>query len=169
LGALRRGFGIDATAALAQLTGDLITTGQGAVSLIRAGIGNPALISRTLANLQKHIQSFSPNLRMRPAGGGFYLLTSPSITFAIGVVGNQLVAGNASPAQLRAFATSPTKPSGGHGAISFSESLPQVLKLTGALVHSAQAQLILSQLKSYSGWIANTPSALTGHVVVTIK
>jgi hypothetical protein len=79
------------------------------------------------------------------------------------------VAGNAPVSKLRAFATKPTTPSGGRGAIAFSESLPQVLKLTGGLVHSTQAQLILSQLKSFSGWIGNTPSALTGNALITIK
>lgn len=169
LGALRRGFGIDVSGALSQLTGDLITAGQGSVSLIRAGVSNPAVVSQTLANLQKHIQTLSAQTTMRPVGHGFYLVTNPSLTFAVGLVGNQLVAGNASVARLRAFAAEPTKPSGGRGAISFSESLPQVLKLTGGLLHSAQAQLILSQLNDFSGWIANTPSALTGNALVTIK
>ena len=169
LGALRNGFGIDATGALAQLTGDLITAGEGQISLIRAGVSNPASVSRTLANVQKHIHSLSPSVGMRPAGGGFYEVTSPSLTFAVGLVGNQLVAGNASIAKLHAFAIKPTTPSGGHGAIAFSESLPQVLKLTGGLVHSAQAQLILSQLNHFSGWLANTTSALTGNALVTIK
>jgi hypothetical protein len=169
LGALRRGFGIDATGALAQLTGDLITAGQGPVSLIRAGVGNPALVAQTLANLQKHIQTLSPQTSMRSLGHGFYVVTNPSLRFTIGVVGDQLVAGNASLSRLRSFAAEPTKPSGGHGAISFSESLRQVLGLTGALLHSTQAQLILSQLQDFSGWIANTTSALTGNALVTIK
>jgi hypothetical protein len=169
LGALRRGFGIDVTGALGQLTGDLITAGEGQVSLIRAGVANPAVVSQTLANLAKHIQSLAAGTSMKPLGGGFYLVSRQSVTFAVGLVGNQLVAGNAPISKLRTFATKPTTPSGGHGAIAFSESLPQVLKLTGALVHSTQAQLILSQLKSFSGWIANTPSALTGNALVTIK
>jgi hypothetical protein len=169
LGAVRRGFGIDVTGALGQLTGDLITAGEGQVSLIRAGVGNPALVSQTLANVAKHISSLAAGTSMRPLGGGFYLVSRPSLTFAVGLVGNQLVAGNASISKLRAFATKPTTPSGGQGAIAFSESLPQVLKLTGGLVHSSQAQLVLSQLKSFSGWIANTPSALTGNALVTIK
>ncbi|MBV9606080.1 MAG: DUF3352 domain-containing protein [Solirubrobacterales bacterium] len=167
--ALRNGFGIDATGALSRLTGDLITTGQGPVSLIRAGISDPASVSQTLANLQKHIHTLSPRTNMRPIGGGFYLVTGRSLTFAVGVVGAQLVAGNVSPARLRAFATEPTTPSSGQGAIAFSESLPQVLKLTGGLLHSAEAQVILSQLGDFSGWIANTPSALTGNALVTIK
>ncbi len=169
LGALRRGFGIDVTGALGKLTGDLITAGEGQTSLIRAGVSDPAAVRQTLSNLQKHIHSFSPNINMRPAGGGFYLITSPSLTAAVGLVGNQLVAGNASIAKLRAFATKPTTPSGGHGAISFKESLPQVLKLTGGLVRSPQAQLILSQLNSFSGWIADTTSALTGNLQITLK
>lgn len=169
LGALKRGFGIDVTGALGQLTGDLITAGQGRVSLIRSGVSNPAVVSQTLANLAKHIQSLAVGTSMRPLGGGFYLISRQSLTFAIGVVGSQLVAGNTSVSQLRAFAAKPTTPSGGHGAIAFSESLPQVLNLTGGLVHSAEAQLILSQLKDFSGWIANTPSALTGNALVTIK
>jgi hypothetical protein len=169
LGALSRGFGIDVTGALGQLTGDLITAGQGPVSLIRAGVGNPAVVSRTLANVQQHIGALAQGTSMRPIGGGFYLVTRQSLRFAIGVVGDQLVAGNASVAKLRAFAANPTKPSGGHGAIAFSESLPQVLKLTGGLVHSTEAQLILSQLRDFSGWIANTPSALTGNALLTIK
>lgn len=169
LGALRSGFGIDATGALGQLTGDLITAGQGPVSLIRAGVGNPALVGQTLANLQKHIQTLSPRTSMRSLGRGFYVVRNPSLTVTIGLVGNQLVAGNTSVARLRAFAAEPTKPSGGRGAIAFSESLPQVLKLTGGLLHSPQAALILSQLQDFSGWIANTPSALTGNALVTIK
>ena len=96
-------------------------------------------------------------------------MTSKSLTFNVGLVGDQLVAGNASVAKLHAFATKPTTTSTGHGAIAFTESLPQVIKLTGALVHSAQAQLILSQLQDFSGWIGNTPSALTGNALVTIK
>ena len=169
VGALRRGFGIDATGALSRLTGDLITAGEGQVGLIRAGVSDPATVSQTLANLQKHIHSFSAKVNMRPLGGGFYLVTSQSVNIAVGVVGNQLVAGTASPAKLRAFAAQPTTPSGGHGAIAFKESLPQVLKLTGGLVRSPQAQLILSQLNDFSGWIANTPSALTGNALITIK
>src|SRR5690348_4340067 len=125
LGALRNGFGIDVTGALGQLTGDLITAGEGQVSWIRAGVGNPAAVSQTLANLSKHIQSLAPGTSMRPVGGGFYVVSRPSLTFAVGLVGNQLVAGNASIAKLRAFATRPTTPSGGQGAIAFSESLPQ--------------------------------------------
>lgn len=169
LGALRRGFGIDVTGALGQLTGDLITAGEGQVSLIRAGVSDPAVVSQTLANLQKHIQSLGPGTSMKAIGGGFYVVSRQSLNFVVGLVGNQLVGGNASVSKLRAFATNPTKPSGGHGAIAFSESLSQVLKLTGALVHSTQAQLILSRLKDFSGWIGNTPSALTGNALVTIK
>ena len=169
LGALRRGFGIDAAGALGQLTGDLITAGQGPVSLIRAGVANAAVVAQTLANLQKHIQTLSPQTSMRSVGGGFYVVTNASLRFTIGLVGNQVVAGNTSLARLRSFAAEPTKPSGGHGAISFSESLPQVLKLTGGLLHSTQAQLILGQLQGFSGWIANTTSALTGNALLTIK
>jgi hypothetical protein len=169
LGALRKGFGINVTGALGQLTGDLITAGEGPVSLFRAGVNNPAVVSQTLANVQKHIQSLAPRTTMRPVGGGFYLVNRPSLTFAVGLVGNQLVAGNASVSKLRSFATKPTTPSGGHGAIAFSESLQQVLKLTGSFVRSPQAELILSQLRDFSGWMANTPSALTGNALVTIK
>jgi hypothetical protein len=169
LGALRTSFGIDVTGALGQLTGDLITAGEGQGSLVRAGVSNPALVSQTLANVQKHIQTLAAGTSMRPLGGGFYLVSRRSLSFAVGVVGSQLVAGNAPLSKLRAFATGPAKPSGGRGAIAFSESLPQVLRLTGSLVRSPQAQLILGQLRDFSGWIANTPSALTGNALVTIK
>jgi hypothetical protein len=123
----------------------------------------------TLAALQGHIQVFSPKVHMRPLGGGFYLVTTPTATLTVGVVGNQIVAGNAAPAKLRAFASAPTVPSGGHGAIVFNASLSQALKLTGSLVKSAQAQLILSELKQFSGWLAATPSALTGNLTLTVK
>jgi hypothetical protein len=169
LGALRQSFGIDAIGTLGQLTGDLIATGQSQVSLIRAGVTNPAVVSQTLANVQKHIGALAPGTSMSPAGGGFYRVTRQSVTFVVGLVGNQLVAGNTTPAKLRAFASSPTAPASGHGAIAFSESLAQALKLTGGLVHSPQAQLILSQLRDFSGWIGNTPSALTGNLQLTIK
>ena len=169
LGALKSGYGIDVTGALGQLTGDLITAGQGQISLFRAGVSDPASVSRTLAAVQSHIQIFSPNVHMRSVGGGFYAVTSPSLNLTVGVVGNQIVAGNASPARLRVFAAAPTAPSSGHGAIAFNSNLSQAIKLTGGLVKSAQAQLILSELRQFSGWLAASPSALTGNLTVTVK
>jgi Protein of unknown function (DUF3352) len=169
LGALRSGFGIDVNGTLGQLTGDLIAAGSGKLSTIRATVTNPATVSQTLANLQKHIHVLSPSTSMSPVGGGFYRVSTRSLIFNVGVVGNQIVGGNASPAQLREFASKPTSRSTGQGAIAFSESLGQVTKLTGALLHSPQAQLVLSQLQSFSGWMGNTPSALTGNLLVTIK
>lgn len=169
LGALRSAYGIDATGALGQLTGDLITAGQGQVSQIRAGVSDPASVSKTLAAVQAHIQAFSPKVQMKPVGGGFYLVTSPTLTVNVGVVGSQLVAGNTSVAKLRAFAAEPTTPSTGHGAIAFNASLSQALKLTGGLVKSAEARLVVSELNSFSGWLAATPSALTGNLTLTVK
>jgi hypothetical protein len=169
LGALKSAYGIDVTGALGQLTGDLITAGQGQTSLIRAGVTDPASVRQTLAALQSHIHLFSPKIQMSSIGGGFYTVKSPTVTLTVGVVGNQIVAGNASPARLRAFAAAPTAPAGGHGAIALNADLSQALKLTGGLVKSAQAQLVLSELKQFSGWIEATPSALTGNLSLTIK
>lgn len=169
VGALRSAYGLDVTGTLAQLTGDLITSGQGPVSLIRAGVSDPGSVSKTLAALQSHIQTFSSSLRMRPLGGGFYAVASRTVNLTVGVIGNQLVAGNATPAKLRAYASAPTAPAAGHGAIAFNASLAQALKFTGGLVHNSQAQLILSELNSFSGWIGATPSALTGNMTVTVK
>jgi Protein of unknown function (DUF3352) len=169
LGALRSAYGIDATGALGQLTGDLITAGQGQVSQIRAGVSDPASVSKTLAAIQAHIQAFSPKVHMTPVGGGFYLITTPTLTVNVGVVGSQIVAGNTSVAKLRAYAAAPTAPSSGHGAVAFNSSLSQALKLTGGLVKSAQAQLVISELKQFSGWLAATPSALTGDLTLTVK
>lgn len=167
--ALRRATGIDVNGALGLLTGDLITSGAGTLGLVRAGVSDPARARRTLADLQSHIQTFSPKLRMKPVGGGFYLLTSPKIRLNIGVVGSQVVAGDAAPARLRAFATAPTSGSGGHGAVAFRVSLQQVARLTGSLVQSPDARLVLGQLRDLTGWLAATPSALTGNLTVTVK
>lgn len=169
LGALKSAYGIDVTGALGQLTGDLITAGQGQVSLIRAGVTDPASVRSTLSALQSHIQVFSPKIRMSAIGGGFYAVKSPTINLNVGVVGNQIVAGNASPARLRAFAAAPTAPAAGHGAIALNTDLSQTIKLTGGLVKSARAQLVLSELKQFSGWIEATPSALTGNLTLTVK
>jgi hypothetical protein len=169
LGALRGAYGIDVTGTLGQLTGDLITAGQGQVTLIRAGVTDGASVSQTLAALRSHIQAFSPKVHMRSVGGGFYAVTSPSVNLTVGVVGNQIVAGTVSPARLRAFASASTAPSAGHGAIAFNASLSQALKLTGGLVKSAEAQLVLRELKQFSGRVAATPSALTGNMTVTVK
>jgi hypothetical protein len=162
--ALRGAAGVDFNRVVALLTGDLITGREGASTVVRAGVSDPKLAAQTLATLQRH-----PNLHMTPVGGGFYTVQSQGKTVTVGIVGSQFVAGAVSAAQLRAFATAPTVPSGGHGAIVFRASLSQSLGRIASLVRSPQAQAILSQLGQFSGWMGVTPSALTGDATVTVK
>ena len=168
---IRAKTGVDVNSLPSQLSGDLISASQGHTDLVRVGVSNPAAVSAAFAKLQAHVHSLSPKLSATPIGAGFYALKEGSSkTFDVGVVGNQIVAGNATPAALRQFAAEPTAPAAGaQGALAFRVSLQQALRLTGGLLHSPQATLVLSQLGDLTGWLAASPNAMTGSATLSIK
>jgi hypothetical protein len=87
-----------------------------------------------------------------------------------GVVGDQLVIGRATPAQLRAFAAAPTTPApGAKGPVAFRVALADLLHLALHSTPSQTAQLILGLLGDITGWIANSPAALTGNATLAVK
>jgi hypothetical protein len=170
LATLRSKTGVDLNSLIGELSGDLVTAGGGNTELVRVGVSQPAAVSAMFAKLASHIHSMSPQLSATALPGGFYAVRHGKDTFNVGVVGNQIVGGNVPPAALRGFAATPTSPlSGAQGAMAFSASLAQALKLTGDLVHSPQAELVLSQLGDVTGWLSVSPSALTGSATLGIK
>ena len=94
---------------------------------------------------------------MRPAGGGFYQVTSPSLTFAADWWAISWWPGTPPlPSCMRSRSSHDT-PSGGHGAIAFSESLPQVLSYRAVWCTPAQRRDRSSvSCNHFSGWLANT-------------
>ena len=168
--AIRAKTGVDVNSLLSQLSGDLVSTSQGHTDLVRAAVSSPTAVSQMFAKLQSHLRSLSPKLSATSIGAGFYALKEGSKTYNVGVVGNQIVAGNATPAALRQFAAEPVAPAAGaHGALAFRVSLQQALHLTGNLVHAPEATLILSQLGDVTGWLSASPGALTGSATLSIK
>ena len=89
--------------------------------------------------------AFSKGTRVHPLGGGLYRIRETSGTdLTRGVVGNQLLLGKASPAQIRGFAGAPSAsvPSAA-GALSFRIALPDLLHLTLERAPSPAAQQFL--------------------------
>ena len=127
--------------------------------------------SRTLSKLASQPKGiFSKATSFTPLGGGFYAIKEPKQTITIGVAGNQLVAGKASVADLRAFAGLPTTPAAGaQGSVAFRVGLAQLLRIALKAAPPKIAESIFSSLGDITGWLASSPSALTGNATLALK
>jgi hypothetical protein len=168
---LRRKTGVDVNSLLTLVSGNLIVESDTRTTMGRVAVSDPAAASRTLARLATQPHSvFAGATTLTPGPGGFYLIRERRKTpIQIGVVGNELVAGKAAPAQLRAFAAAPATPAAGaHGSVAFRISLPGLLTVVLKHAPSQLAQLVLSKLGDITGWTAATPSGLTGTATLSI-
>jgi hypothetical protein len=85
-------------------------------------------------------------------------------------VGSEFVAGTASPAELRAFASAPAAAApGAQGAAAFRIALSQLLALTLPHAPSPMIQQVLRSLGDITGWTSASPTALTGSATLGVK
>jgi hypothetical protein len=163
--------GIDFNSVASLLTGDLDIDSDTHTTVGRATVSNPVAMAQTLSKLA-HAPSgvFKHGVSFAGLGGGFYAIREPKVTINVGVVGNQLVAGRATAAQLRAFARAPTAPAAGApGSVSFRIGLLDLLKLTLRRAPPVVVQTILNSVGDITGSAAASPSALTGSASIAIK
>ncbi len=169
--AVKKRTGVDLNSLASLLTGDLIIDSDTHTTMGRVTVSNASTAASTLAKLAGAPQGlFKKATRVAKLPGGFYAIHEGTTTITIGVVGDQLVAGKATPAQLRTFAAMPTSASSfAHGSVAFRIGLIDLLHLALKSAPSPIVQTLLSQLGDISGWAASSPSALTGSATLAIK
>ena len=169
--ALRAKTGIDINSLVKLLSGELIVGSNSRTTIARVGVIDPSAAARTLSKLASSPSGlFSRAERSTKLAGGIYSIKEPRRSIDIGVVGNQLVAGNVNPARLHAFAAAPATPAtGAKGTVAFRVSLPQLLRMRLRRPPSQAVASILSQLGDITGWNSAGPSGVNGDASVAIK
>ena len=170
--AVRSKTGVDLTSLIKLATGDLIVDSDTHTTIGRVQVSDPATAKTTIAKLAAHPAAISrtpPTIKRLP--GGFYAIKSPhSKAVMVGVVGNELVAGQASPAQLRSFAVAPPAPAtGAQGAVAFKIALADVVRLASKRPLTGIGATVVKMLGDLTGWAAASPSELTGTATLTVK
>ncbi len=170
--AVKSKTGVDLTSLIKLATGDLIVDSDTHTTIGRVQVSDPAAAKSTIAKLAAHPSAISrtpPTIKRLP--GGFYTIKSPhSKAVTVGVVGNQLVAGRATPAQLRSFATAPPVPAtGAQGAVAFKIALADVIRLASKQALTGIGGTVVKMLGDLTGWAAASPSQLTGNATLAIK
>jgi len=170
--ATRAKTGVDLNSLIQLLTGDLIIASNTKTAMGRVGVTNAATAARTLAKLASVPRGLDSSAKSVTKTGDFYAITDAkgSVT-RIGIVGNQLVVGTASAAELQRFASeTPTPAAGANGSVAFRIGLASLLQLAmhGQSVPQA-AQAILSSLGDITGWASSSTSGITGDATVAVK
>jgi hypothetical protein len=169
---LRRRAGIDLGSLASRFSGDMNVESDTRTTLARAQVSDPSSVAQILLKLTKPGTSGSASKRaaLSPLGGGLYSITSSKPQVTVGVIGDQLVVGRATTAQLHAFAaTPPATASSGTGSVTFRIALAQLLQITLKKAPSPLAQQMLSRLGDLTGSAGATTSGLTGTATLALK
>jgi hypothetical protein len=168
--AVRKRTGADLNSLIKLLTGNLIVSSDTHVTMARADVSNPSSAASILSKLVSAPRLvFSKATSVSKLGGGFYGINEPGQSVTVGVVGNQLVAGKASPAQLRGFASTATTPApGAQGSMAFRVGLLALLRIGLKQAPPQLAQSILSRLGDITGWTSASPSGINGSATLAI-
>ncbi|MGH2877110.1 MAG: hypothetical protein ACRDLV_12740, partial [Solirubrobacteraceae bacterium] len=157
--ALKLATGIDVNSQIAALSGNLNLESDGHTALVRIQLANPSSFSTMLSKLAG--ASALTGGGLRSLGGGFYSIQAGK-QVTVGVVGNQLVAGNATPAQLTAYAGTTASASPGAGAVAFRIALPQLVALALHGAPGPAEQQVLRLLGDVTGSLQSSTGGLTG-------
>jgi hypothetical protein len=164
--------GVDINSLVKLATGDLIVDSDTHTTMGRVQVSDPAAAKTTIAKLA----SVPASLTRKPPkitnlGGGFYTIKSGrSKPVTVGLVGDELVAGQGTPAALRTFAATPAVPaSGAQGAVAFRVALADVIRLASKKAPSGIGAKIIDMLGDLTGWSAAAPSGITGAATVSFK
>ena len=173
VGTLKRRTGFDLTTFLAMLTGTLDISSDTKTTIGRVGISDPASVTAMVNKLAAAPSiAFSEGTRIRPLGGGLYNVHEPSgPDLTLAVVADQLLVGRATPAQIRAFATTSTTPvPGTSGALAFRVSLQNLLHLTlKGVPPPPAAQQLLNMLGDLTGSVSATVNGLSGTATLAVR
>lgn len=166
----RSGYDLNTFAAL--LTGDLVIESNTKTTMARAEVSDPASAARQLAALAPVVRDVLPAASgISRLPGGFYAIRQGhGKAFDLGLVGHELAAGLATPAQLRAFAAAPaTAVPGAQGSVAVRIGLLELLRVALRNAPSQLVQSVLSTLGDVTGSVSATPAGLTGHLSLAVK
>ncbi len=169
---LKRRAGFDLNAFIATLTGTFDISSDTKTTIARVGVANPAAVKTMISKLVVTPSlAFAKGTKISALGGGLYELREASGTkLTLGVVADQLLAGKATPAEIRAFARAPTSTvPGATGAASFRVGLVELLHITLKRTPSPAAQQLLGLLGDLTGSVSATPSGMSGTATLALK
>jgi hypothetical protein len=169
--AIRKTTGADLNSMLKLFTGDLIIASDTKTTVGRAQVSDGAAAKSTLAKLMSAPRGvFGPGTKVARAGDFRAVTDANGSTVHLGIVGDQLVVGKASPAQLRAFAATPATPAtGAQGTVAFRIALVELLRLTMRQSLPPSIAPILASLGDITGWLQSSTSAVTGSATLAVK
>jgi hypothetical protein len=168
---LKRRAGIDIGAQANLLTGNLNVASDTRTTVARAQVSNVSAAGKLLSKLSAPGSGASGGKAygLTAIGGGFYTITSSKPKLTIGLVGNELLLGRATPAELRAFGATPTEGGPDTGSVTFRIALPQLLAIALRHAPSPTEQQLLGLIGDLTGAASATPTGLTGTATLGLK
>jgi hypothetical protein len=159
------------TSFLNQLSGNTVIASNVQTTVGRLALSDPSQAETQLKTLMTSPGLFNGGTKPTSLGGGFYAVADNSTVLTLGITGDQLVLGKASPAQLKAFAAQPATPApaGTQGTLAFRVALPELFKLVLHTEPSGIAATVLNLLGDVTGSNQTSTSAMTGTATLAVK
>ena len=170
--ALRAKTGVDLNSLIKLLTGDLIISSDTKTTMGRVTVTDPTAAADILAKLTTAPKALFKSATSVTKQGSFYAIKKANgSSILVGLVGNQLVVGKATQADLEQFAAeTPTPAAGAKGTVAFRVGLAPLLQLAMPSSQAPQALgVVLGSLGDITGWAAASPSGITGSASIAVK
>jgi hypothetical protein len=163
--------GVDLNGFLKLLTGDLVLASDTHTTIGRVAVSDSSAAADALSKLLASPSAlFAKATAVKKLGGGLYAVKEGKRTIDLGVIGNQFVAGNTGPPQLRAYAGAPATPAAGaQGAVAFRVGVAQVLRLALKQAPPKIVQTIIASLGDLTGWSSAGAGGIDGSATLALK